>query len=615
MSSLEMDPLKKDFRNFMYKVWMSLFGNAPSNRLYEFGERLQKGPDRDILMGFRGMAKSYTTVTFADWTLYCDPTEIVLTTSGSGDGASGNADLAFFLINNLDFLAHMKPKGLLRKSAEAFDVTGSLGEKSESFAALSLFGQITGRRASLIIPDDVETPNTSATEGDRTKLRARYAELGGAVLKPGGRIKVLGTPQHELTIYTELATEKGYSMRIWPALYPRLTDDPKTDEGRKYGSWLAPSIREAVEKNPHLAGLSTEPGRFSEADLEARKLEYGLIEFARQFLLWLDIGTGTGKPLKLKDIPVIEVPLPVLAGVDKQGMGVEAQPLKVPARFTWSPLPANRYPDLSVDSLPGDGEVYAPSDMGDWAAPDKVVLIVDPSGQGKDETAWGVLTGLAGRVGLVHMDASLDGFGEETLKSIALDAKVFGVQQIIIEKNYGGGMFGALLKPHLAEIGYPCTVIEENAGTAMKEVRIVDTLQPVITTHRLWIAAHVLRGDFPVDYPQIERDKRRFYRLTYQLTRMEKLKNAVAHDDRVDMLAAGVATFMGALRQQLHEAGDAKRAQWLEEEAEKIRETLRKQANLRATGQEELSDKLLNFLKGTEQGLLGSVFFRGRAKQ
>jgi hypothetical protein len=596
--------MKHDFKNFMWKTWRTLFDNDPTPRMYELGERLQGGPDRDVIMGWRGLSKSYITVTYGIWALYRDPTEIVLTVSGSGNGAAGNAILAWGMVNGFDWLAHMKPNGMLRQSSHAFDVQGSRMEKSESFAAESLFGQITGRRASLIIPDDVETPNTSETEGDRSRLRLRYAELGGSILKPGGKIKVLGTAQTEQTIYLELATERGYGMRMWPVVYPRHSEDPKKDELRKYGPWLAPSILKEVTENPQLAGTSVEPTRFDEADLFARKLEYGTTEYERQFKLFLDAGQANDKPLKLRDIPVIEIAVPSLGS-----------PLKVPSVLQWSPMPANQWADISVDTLNGDGQVFAPMAMGDkeaafWQEPELKILQVDPSGGGSDETAWQVLAQHLGRVFLCHQDARLEGFSTDTMKAIATTAKLYGVHRIRIEKNYGGGMFGELLRPHLLAVNHPCSIEEDVAGQVQKEVRIIDTLQGVISDHRLVIAAEVLRKDFKVNYPEVDAAKQRFYRLTYQLTRITKKKGCLAHDDRVDTLASGVASFIGTLRRQLEEAARESREAFLQAEAEKIIETRRKQGQP-LFGLEAGPSRLGNFIKNVG-GLAGSPLFKGR---
>lgn len=600
-SSLERDPLKKDFRNFMWKVWMTLFGNPPTELMYELGERLQFGPAKDVLMGYRGLAKSYITVVFGVAALYSDPTEIVLTVSGSEKGAKGNADLAWSMINGFDWLSHMKPTGMLRQSSQAFDVSGSRMEKSESFAAMSLFGQITGRRSSLIIPDDVETPNTSATEGDRSLLRLRYAELGGAILKPKGRIKVLGTAQHEQTIYLELVNDKGYGMRMWPVVYPLISTDPKKDEIHKYGPWLAPSIRAAVEANPELAGTTVEPTRFDAADLFDRRLEYGNTEFERQFKLWLDAGVGVEQPLRLRDCPVIEISPP--SGPTKRVL--------VPANLTWSPLPANRLEDIQVDSLSGDGHVYAASGVDFWQEAELVQMTVDPSGGGKDETAWGVEAQHLGRVFSCMWDARLEGFSKSTMEAIAADAKLWGCDKIRIEKNYGGGMFGELLRPYLLAIGHPCAIEEENAGQVQKEVRIIDSLEAMWTSHRIVFNAEALRKDFRIEYPQVEEAKRRFYRMTYQATRLTKKKGCVAHDDRIDRLASAVSGFMGTLRRQVEDAAKESREAYLMEAAEKLIESRRKQG-LSLFGLEPPTGHLINFLGKSQSGLRGSPLFQGR---
>jgi hypothetical protein len=609
LSSLERDPLKLNFKNFMWKTWRTLFDNDPTPIMYEVGDRLQHGPDKDIVMGYRGLSKSYITVDFGVWALYCDPTEIVLTVSGSGDGAKGNAALAYSMINGFDWLAHMKPSGSLRQSAQAFDVKGSRMEKSESFAAMSLFGQLTGRRCSLAIPDDVETPNTSETEADRALLRTRYAEIGGSLLKPGGRIKVLGTAQTEQTHYLHLAQEKGYGMMMWPVVFPTAKELPK------YGPWLAPSIRTAVEANPELAGTSVEPSRFDEEDLfgpQGRRLEYGTTEFDRQFRLFLDAGVSNNKPLRLRDIPVLEIAEPT-----------PTAPLKVPCSVTWSPSPTNQWQDLPVDALNGDSAVYAPMgvdhDRSLWQEPEQKVLVVDPSGGGKDETSWGVLAQHLGLVFLCRSEARLEGFSADTMRAIAEDAKLYRVHKVIIEKNYGGGMFGELLLPHLINVGHPCTIEELNAGQVQKEVRIVDSLQGLVTDHRLVVAAEVLRRDWRVHYDDVDNAKQRFYRLTYQLTRITKQKGALAHDDRVDMLASGVASFLGTLKRQLEAARKDNLDAFIQEQAEKII-ALRKAQGLGllngssatpSSGRTRIGD----FMGNLVEGMSGSPYFRNRTSK
>jgi hypothetical protein len=604
-SSLDRDPLNRDFRNFLARVWRELGYGRPSDLQMDIAHYLQHGPDKSIVMAFRGVGKSYETVPFCIWWLRRERDIQVLTVSATTGGAKLNAYFAWQMVNQFDWLEDLRPTSDQRQSAQAFDIRGCKPAKSESFASDSLFGQITGRRADIIVPDDVETPNTAETETKRSQLAHRYGELGGAILKPDGigLIKVLGTAQTEQTLYTDLAMNKGYGMRMWPCYYPIISlENAKKDTLHRYGPWLAPSIAQAVTLNPSLMGTSTEPTRFDEWTLLEKRTEFGTIEFDRQFFLFLDAGGETSDTLKLRDIPVLEIPTPT-----------PEKPLAVPVEFRWDPMPANRVEGLEVDAKTGDSSVFyaSVSSAVRWEPPEVVRMRIDPSGKGEDETVWQVLVEHLGSVGLVHQDARLEGFTSETLKAIAKDAKTWGVQQIDIESNFGGGMFAELLRPHLLEIGHGCTINDEAAGQTQKEARIVDTLTPVVTDHRLWIAANVLRKDWKVAYPKVPDHKRRFYRLTYQLTRIIKRKDCLPHDDRVDTLAAGVRGFLGLLRRRRADAQQASRDAYIEAQAEKIRETLRKQGRPVLGDPPVAITKLPHLLKDLG-GMVQSHYFKGR---
>lgn len=564
-SSLERDPLKADFRNFLFKCWMTLFGNPPSQLQYDMAEWLMNGGgnQRDILMGFRGAAKSYIVVIYCLWRLWCDRDHIILTVSATSKFAGNNAHFAYQLLQSFDWLADMKPKGDQRQSALAFDVSGARPKKSESFCAESLFGQITGRRAGTIVPDDVEIPSTSDTEGKRQHLQERFGELGGAILLPGGDIKVLGTAQTEQTLYLELVNSRGYSLRMFPIQYPEIADLPK------FGSFLDPRISQALRENPELAGTSTEPARFDEADIAARLLDWGPTEFARQFNLHLDAGAGNASPLKLRDLIVLD-----------WGPPLPGEALKLPPELTWQPSEALEVPGLDVDSLNGDSKVYLPATVSPpdlWMKADWVKCWVDPSGGGTDETTWTIVAHLSGRGFLCHQGADLRGHSKPVLDAIAHDCKLWGVSNVKVEGNFGQDMFATLLIPAFAEINHPILVESESAGQALKEKRIVDQLEPVVSAHRMVVNRRVLAKDFPVDYPDVEASKRRFYRLTYQFTRITRSKGCVKHDDRVEGMANAAGLLTSLLRQETEEAQKANKAKMIEREAERMAEVRKAQ--------------------------------------
>jgi hypothetical protein len=574
------DPLNY-FPNFLWKAWRTIGLPDPTPLQYDFaayldddlamsqiieGTAVGDTGARKILMAFRGAAKSYTTTAYSVCRLRRNRSEIVLAVSATSGFAAGIANFAWQMVNNFDWLSDMKPRSDQRHSSQAFDVAGApMAARFESFASESIFGQITGRRASLILGDDLETPNTSETEGKRGQLRARVGELGGAIILPGGDIYFLGTAQTEQTIYKEYHEEKGFELRIWPIVFPIVSEDPKIDELRKYGPLLAPRLAKQLAENPHLAGTSVEPTRFSEADILQRENAWGRTEFARQFKMFMDAGVGKGAPLKLRDLVVMEL-----------GSSPSASGLVLPSEVIFSPTPALKL-EIEVDALTGDSALYAPEKVDGWVKPEQVVCIVDTSGSGTDETTWTIGAGQLGRVFCLWQGASTEGHTVSTLKSLAGDCKRWGVQTIKIEANFGGEMFGELLRPVCADMFYEPEIVSEPAKQVAKEVRIVETLEPLMSSHRLVINAELLRRDFHVDYEDVEAAKRRYYRLTYQLSRMTKTKGCVPHDDRVEGVSGLGAHFIGMLQRRLQAAVEEGKVRAIEAEVEHVIEVRRQQ--------------------------------------
>jgi hypothetical protein len=121
---------------------------------------------------------------------------------------------------------------------------------------------------------------------------------------------------------------------------------------------------------------------------------------------------------------------------------------------------------------------------------------------------------------------------------------------VVVEPNFGDGMFNELLKPVLQREGYPCEVIDTESSAAQKERRIIDTMEPVLNQHKL------NKSLIPKDYRSTENlpsEEINRYRLFYQLTRITKDKGSLVNDDRIDAVALGVHYWTEAM------ARDAKR--------------------------------------------------------
>ena len=99
-------------------------------------------------------------------------------------------------------------------------------------------------------------------------------------------------------------------------------------------------------------------------------------------------------------------------------------------------------------------------------------------------------------------------------------------------------MFAELLKPFLMRY-HPCEV-KDIRNTKTKELRIIDTLEPVMNSHRLIIDRKVIEKDFKSN-PQETPERRLKLQLIYQLSRLSRNKGSLVHDDLVDSMAGAVA--------------------------------------------------------------------------
>lgn len=503
-----------DFRNFLYLVWKHLNLPQPTPIQYDIAEYLQHGPRRMVIEAFRGVGKSYITSAFVVHQLLLNPEIKVLVVSASKNRSDDFSTFTQRLINDMPVLHHLKPREEQRASKISFDVGPAGPSHSPSVKSVGITGQLSGSRADIIVADDIEIPNNSATQMMREKLAEAVKEFD-AVLKPDGRIIYLGTPQTEMSLYEELPN-RGYEARIWPARYPSEA------VRSRYSGRLAPLVGDLLDRDSEgLTGLPTDPKRFTDDDLTERELSYGRSGFSLQFMLDTSLSDADRYPLKLNDLVVMPL--------DNQ---------KAPEKVIWGRNPANELKDLPNLGLAGD-KYYGPQDtVGSYLDYTGSVMAVDPSGRGADETAYAVVKMLNGQLFVTDAGGVKGGYSNETLQSLAVIAKRNNVNEIIVESNFGDGMFTELFKPVLYKV-YDVTV-NEVRHSKQKELRIIDTLEPVMNQHRLVIDPKVIERDWQ-SVQNYSQEKAPKYTLAYQLTRITKDRGALAHDDRLDALSMAVA--------------------------------------------------------------------------
>jgi hypothetical protein len=81
--------------------------------------------------------------------------------------------------------------------------------------------------------------------------------------------------------------------------------------------------------------------------------------------------------------------------------------------------------------------------------------------------------------------------------------------------------------------------IEDIMESGQKELRIIDTLEPVMGRHKLIVNEQVWRDDIR-STQKYAMDHRTVYTLWHQMTKISRDKGALIHDDRLDSLAGAV---------------------------------------------------------------------------
>lgn len=538
--------MKADFVFFLFVLWKALSLPAPTRCQIDMAKKLSAGGNRRfILQAFRGIGKSFITCAFVVWKLWNNPDLKFMIVSASKERADANSIFIKRIIDLMPQLQELKPKQGQRDAVISFDVGPAKPDHSPSVKSVGITGQLTGSRADFLIADDVEVPNNSATQAARDRLSELVKEFD-AILKPGGTIIYLGTPQNEMTLYRELEG-RGYTTTIWPARYPRDRKD-----WQSYGDRLAPMLQSELEEDPEsFYWRPTDEVRFDDTDLKERELSYGKAGFALQFMLNPNLSDAEKYPLKLRDL--------IVADLD---------PASSPMVYQWLPNPQNKREDVPNVGLIGDSYHTYQTVGSAFSSYTQKILVIDPSGRGKDETGYAVLYQLNGYIFAMEVGGMRGGYEDSTLEALAKIGRKWKVNEYVIEGNFGDGMYLELFKPVAARI-HPAAVTEVKSK-GQKELRICDVLEPIMGSHRLIVNAAAIVQDY-----QSASDKdgvrNPIYSLFYQMTRISRERGALAHDDRLDALAIGVQFFVESMAKDANKGEREVTEEWLEEQMENPR--------------------------------------------
>lgn len=501
----------------------------PTKQQCAVADWMQYGPDKQLTVAFRGLGKSLLASLYACWRLRMDRDERILVVSATSVKATDFTGYMLKAIAEVDVLQCLLPDLGDRSSMTAFDVAGAQVEQSPSVRSMGVMGSVTGQRCSCAILDDIETLANVVTQLKQERVAHAVTEIE-AILKPEEgqllprKVLYLGTPHTEASIYLRLVRERGYTARYWPSRYP--------DDLEPYAGALCPQMQEELERDPSLAGQPTDPERFSDEDLLRRAAGMTRASFLLQYQLNTRLATLDQYPIRLGDLVVM----------DLDGSAL-------PEVVVHSTQPDERIRELVCVGMGADCHYFRPGWVHGWVTRDErwsCVLAIDPAGRGRDELAWAVVAELNGNLFLLEAGGTQKGYEAPVLEHLANVAKRWKVTLVKPEPNMGDGMFSALLQPYLNRI-WPCTIEEPPWSSVRKEVRICDTLGPVIQQHRLVVNTEVLRRD----YRETEEDPENglLRSLAFQLSRVTTERGCLTWDDRVDALALAVSHYVLAARQ------------------------------------------------------------------
>ncbi|MHA6903334.1 phage terminase large subunit (plasmid) [Ralstonia syzygii subsp. celebesensis] len=531
------------FVPFLHDV-MEELGFSTTRIQEDIAEFLEYGPHYLMIQAQRGQAKTTITAAFAVWCLIHDPRLRILVISAGGTQANEISTLIVRIIMTMDELECLRPDRNAgdRTSVEAFDVHHSLKglDKSPSVACVGVTGNLQGKRADLLIADDIESAKNSLTEHQRAALLQLTRDFPS--ICSTGRIVYLGTPQSINSIYNTLPG-RGYTVRIWPGRYPTKK------QMESYGDMLAPMIRRAIDDNEELqlgGGILGDQGQPTDLQLPAgteeflakKEADQGPSYFQLQHMLNTKLADADRFPLRLAKIQSMRFadafPLSVTPGI------LEHQTIKYEINGATYTLATPSHVSDERTALQG------------------IVMHVDPAGGGKngDETGYAVVGFLNGTIYVLEVGGIKGGFDPSGFRTLARIAVKWGVNRILVEKNFGNGAYLHTWLPILraeypATLGQGCA-IEEVWESGQKELRIIDTLEPVIARGSLVFNDDIARNEAAslVAYPA---EKRASYSIFHQLAHVTREKNALQHDDRLDSLASAVrywVTQMGINQEQ-----------------------------------------------------------------
>jgi hypothetical protein len=445
--------------------------------------------DYGVMLCFRGFAKSTLLAEYNAWRYYRDATYRILH-QGADD------QMAYKTSRDVQKVLRTHPwcRGLLANRpgpVEQWWVDGSDDERNASFFAKGITSTTTSSRADECQNDDVEVPKNITNPENRSKMRDRLGEQVH-IMVPGARHIFIGTPHTHDSLYDEHIRLGANVLKIQmfeqeyridtanEAIYelpfvPEIVFSGIHEHARLLAvgdDYVMRGQRIVFRKPPNglvdfYAGCAW-PERFNEAELLKRRRK------VRTINAWDSQYQLHSKPLGLTRLdPDRMQPYDVEPVLRRSYDGIALY------------LGNSRIVGVSCRWDPSSGKLN--SDISSLA-------VVFQDGRGR--RYWHRDIALTGDL------ATFDDKGERIKSGQVLQivevVRSLHLPRVTIETNGIGKFAPNALRAAFLQAKPPvrCAVVEDNE-TKNKNKRILEAVEPVLTSNMLWVHTSVLEGDAP----------------------------------------------------------------------------------------------------------------------
>lgn len=482
-ASARSDPDKASFAEFFH-IWAQQRGWEVPDIHWRAVHWLENRGQLACMRCFRGFAKSTILAIYNAWRYYQDPTYRIL-----HQGDQDKTALKTSRDTKAVLLRHPLTRDKfadLRGEASFWWVPGADDERNPSMQAAGITSTVTSSRCDEAQNDDVEVPRNITNPENREKMRYRLGEQVH-IMVPGARQLFIGTPHTHDSLYDEVERMGADCLSI-----PCFARAHRIDR--------ADSLRYAVPFRPEWVFV----GFGESAKLLTEGLDFtiqgGAVVFPRPVGALVDFYAGHAWPerfdretmltkrrgcrtinewdsqYQLHSKPVHEVRLDPAR---IQAYAVEPRFLTQNKVLTmW--LGATQIVGMSLRWDPSSGKIN--SDISG------VVLdLQDAYGR----HYWHRVLALTGEIAVTSED------GKKILSGQVIQLcdliEQFRIPRVTIETNGIGAFAPSFMRMALKQRKLHCAIAEQTA-VQKKNERILEALEPLISSGMLWAHADVLNG-------------------------------------------------------------------------------------------------------------------------